>query len=343
MNKRAELILFGTGIWWWVRHVPFWIFMYFDEVFFTISDKEGFQDLETVLIPLVLDIIIVYINFYILIPVFLNKKKYVSYFAITIGSIVVSVALTFVLLGGLEFWPDLYSIMGTLIATFTLLATAIAIKIGKHSYEQLKITEQLKLSQSKLELNFLKQQINPHFLFNVLNTIHIQSKTDSSSVSDTVLQLSDLLRYQIYDAGASESVPLSKEIDFIKNYVLLEKLRRTNLDLQLSISDELPKIRITPFLFLPLIENAFKHSRSISDQKCIIDISFTSKNSSLELTVSNSIGDTQDKENGGFGIDNLKKRLNLLYPSQYVLDLSIKNGLFISTLILTLNESHNNR
>ncbi len=342
MEKRVELILFGDKIWWWIRHFLFWIVMYLDEVLYTLLEKDGFNELDLFILPFILDVITVYINLYLLIPRYLHKKKYVTYFLFTMLTVVanISIMLAYIYIPENSL-PYIGEFVSSFISTITLLATAIAIKVGKYSFEQQKLTEQLKFEQSKLELNYLKQQINPHFLFNVLNTINIQSISDPGSVSETVHQLSDLLRYQIYEAGASDTVALSKEIEFLKNYVSLEEIRRTNLTVNWNELSAIPKIRITPFLFLPLIENALKHSKSINEDPAKINIEWSHRQGQLELKVSNTIGDTIEKDHGGFGIDNLRKRLNFLYPGKSNLDMSIRNGIFICTLQLNIDESNN--
>ena len=316
--------------------------MYLDEVVFTITDKEGFVEIDHAIIPLILDIINVYFNLYILIPAFFRKRKYPMYSLLTLLGVVFTVVLTlyYVYKGSGE-TPYLEDYIASSIGTATLLATAIAIKIGKYSFEQKKLTDQLRLDQSKLELNYLKQQVNPHFLFNVLNTINVQSQSDPKSVSKTVLELSDMLRYQIYDAGNSETVPINKEIEFLKNYSSLEKIRRKNLSLGWKQKSNIPKTRITPFLFLPLVENAFKHSKSLTEQDTFVNISWDFEDSNLKFCVENSIGDVANKE-GGFGIDNLKKRLEILYPESYDLELSIKDRTHIACLSIKINESNNN-
>lgn len=341
MNTIIEKFLFGRGYWYLPRHLFFWIGIYLDEILYTVISSYGTEDLDTFFIAVVIDALMVYVNLYVLIPRFFETKKYSSYFVLSILTVAINVALIYTYNKNLfEYELALDDFVSWFITNGTVLATAVALKIGKYYYEQGRLTERLKLDQSKLELNYLKQQVNPHFLFNVLNTIHIQSKTEPTSVSETVLQLSDMLRYQIYDAGASDKVPLLKEIEFLKNYTALEKVRRTNIEVNWEITSELPKVKITPFLFLPLIENAFKHSRSASEKETIIDIYWNYEKNMLVLQVNNTIGDLNEKE-GGFGIDNLKKRLELLYPNTYQLNLRIKDGKFISKLEIEIDEGRN--
>jgi len=312
-----------------------------DELFYTFIDEEGLLDLDLFLVPLVLDIILVYFNLYVLIPKFLLKKKYANYFISTGAMLSLSAFLVWSYMTEGDLWSfEVLMIVSVFIGTLTLLATAIAIKVGKYFYEQLKYTEQLEFSQSQLELNYLKQQVNPHFLFNVLNTIYIQSSTDPTSVSSTVLHLSDMLRYQIYDAGNKKEVSLQQEIEFLKNYIALEKLRRKNIEVVWIEEEALPRIKITPFLFLPLVENAFKHSKYIDDRSTILRFSWKKTDTEIGLEVSNPIGDVPSKEEGGFGIDNLKKRLELLYPEKYRLQMSTKNDLFLSILYISTKQQN---
>ena len=337
MERLFTKLVFDGGSWKWFRHLLFWIVLYADELLITIIREDGMEDLDLAIIPLLFDIAIVYFNLYVLFPKYLIRKRYILYFLISILTVVfnISVVLSY------AYWPDQLfpypeDFVGTFISTITLLATAVAIKLGKYFYEQKKSAEQFKLEQSKLELNLLKQQVNPHFLFNVLNTIHIQSQTEPKEVSATVLHLSELLRYQIYEAGSSEKVALKKEMDFLKNYLSLEELRRSNFQIKWDHPDHIPNIRITPFLFLPLIENAIKHSKSTTEEETVVAILWDYDADRLTLEVSNTIGDVAYEEEGGFGIENLKKRLDILYGKKYALKMSVKEGIYLSKLELHL-------
>lgn len=342
LKRIIQNILFGERKWFVLRHTLLWTFLYADELLYTFIDPEGVQDLDILLASVLLDFLMVYFNLYYLIPKFIRQEKYLTYLSLSSLTVIVNVVI-------MNFYNSYYFEMemalddyvSWFITNATLLATAVAIKIGKYAYVQKRMAEHLKLEQSKLELNYLKKQINPHFLFNVLNTIHIQSMADPKSVSQTVMQLSDLLRYQIYDAGQNERITLQKEIEFLKNYSNLEKLRRKNLALTWREQNALPKVRITPFLFLPLIENAFKHSKLLNEQNAIIDILWAYDNKQLTLEVRNTIGNANDGKSGGFGIENLKRRLELLYPGKYSLSLKEEMSLFVSKLELKIDEGNN--
>jgi len=295
------------------------------------------------ILSVLLDVAVVYINIYYLMPKFLFKSRFGTYFILTILSLVVNVLIIVVsstLYYNEPTYPEEW--VSVFISTLTLFMTAIAIKIGKYYYDQLQISRELKTSQAQLEIESLKQQINPHFLFNVLNTINIQSKIEPETVSDTVLQLSDLLRYQIYEAGQVEDVQLSKEIAFLKNYIELEQKRRDNLKVEWHADNSIPKVRVKPFLFLPLVENALKHSRKLDESDTTLTVNWSYDSNKLNLRISNTIGDVIAKDSGGFGIDNLKKRLNLLYPSKYDMSSSSSGGLYEAQLQIDIDASNYN-
>lgn len=334
MDTLIYKLIFGSGRWWLIRHFSFWVFMYLDLILSDIlvppEEAAGYYFSA---LSLAIDIVVVCINLYVLIPQFLLKRKFAAYVTLTLVTIAIDVSIMMLAESSyydVTTYPEEWA--SAFLSTLTLLMTAIAIKIGKYYYKQLQVTKELKQSQTQLEINSLKEQINPHFLFNVLNTIHIQSQTEPESVSDTVLNLSDLLRYQIYEAGESEDVLISKEISFLKNYVELEQLRRDNLKIEWQQEDKIPRIRIKPFLFLPLIENALKHSRRLDGSQSVINVKWEMQKDNISLMVENTIGDVKSNESGGFGLDNLKRRLELLYPNAFNLSLQSKSGIYIASL-----------
>lgn len=330
MNRFIKKLVFGSGKWHWLRHLLFWFFIYLDQILFTSLNEGSLESLPLDIFFFLLDVAMVYFTLYFLMPRFLYKKYFVLFVVLVAILIGINIYIGWLVVGFEEFYIDDY--VTAYITTGTLLATAIMIKGGKYAYEMQGKTERLKLEQSELELNFLKKQINPHFLFNVLNTINVQSIADPKSVSNTVIQLSDLLRYQIYDAGKQDKVQLTKEIEFLKNYVSLEKVRRQNITIEWKGDRNVPRIQITPFLFLPLVENAFKHSQTIEDVPTFINFEWQFFEKSIQLKVTNTIGIANEKSPGGFGIENLKKRLDILYPNTHTLSMTAKDGIFTSIL-----------
>lgn len=188
----------------------------------------------------------------------------------------------------------------------------------KVSYEQQIKLEKMVNEQLTAELKFLKAQIHPHFLFNALNTIYFQMDDNIKVAKYTVEKLSELLRYQLYDQ--SEKVSIGRELDYLRSYIDLQKVRMNeHLGLKVDIAPELKEQKIYPLLLLPLVENAFKYAGGA--YWIHIEASLM-KEGSLFFKVVNAIPEYESKpRDGGIGIENLKRRLEILYSGKYVLEL----------------------
>lgn len=224
---------------------------------------------------------------------------------------------------------------------FTSIGCGIKIIADRYSLEQrLLESEKEKISA---ELNFLRSQINPHFLFNVLNTIYFQIEQPNTQARGSVEKFSEMLRYQLYDCN-TDKIEIKKEIDYIKSYVGMQSLRlEAGTDIQLHTGEGLAGFSIAPFIFLTLIENAFKHIshfKNPAENKIAIDI----RNNNQTLTVK--VSNTFDKEekvahlqpSGGMGIQNLKRRLELLYPDKAQLAVYTNETIFESVLNLQYHD-----
>ena len=201
--------------------------------------------------------------------------------------------------------------------------------------------QEMEARQLKAELNLLKSQVNPHFLFNTLNNLFsIAQKNDDNETADGLLKLSQLMRYMIYESNV-ELVSLEKEITYIKNFIELQKLRFDNqelLNVNLQITDNFKSIFICPMILIPFIENAFKHGLSTEDHNKI-DITLEIENKTLNLKVKNTISNLKngtDKKNSGIGLDNVKRRLKLVYPNRYDLSINSDNKFFYIDLKIEL-------
>ncbi len=175
-----------------------------------------------------------------------------------------------------------------------------------------------KQKEVEAELAWLKNQINPHFLFNTLNNISSLTQIDADKAQDTVMQLSDLLRYAMYETN-KQRVPLEGEVEFMNNYIELMKLRcneMTSVHAQFSIEDS--QLEVAPLLFISLIENAFKHGMN-SNAPAVIDISLTQKDDTLVFISDNTNNPktTHDRSGSGIGLENTRRRLELLYQGRY--------------------------
>jgi LytS/YehU family sensor histidine kinase len=193
----------------------------------------------------------------------------------------------------------------------------------RYSYEKELSGKELLIQSRQSELSFLRLQINPHFLFNSLNTIYSLVYHQSSKALPTIAGLSELLRYTLYEA--TEKVPLEKEIIYISKYIELQKLRFDEpIHVDMEVIGDISNVSIPPFLFIPFVENAFKHGR-FRAEKDRLRILLKSTAGNITFECSNKIGHQQKDASGGIGTDNVKKRLQLLYPGKHSLQI-VQNG-----------------
>ncbi len=189
------------------------------------------------------------------------------------------------------------------------------------------------------ELSYLKQQVNPHFLFNTLNSIYSLTINTSSQAAGVILKLSSILRYMLYESE-NRQVKLTDEINVLKDYIELQKLRLTDkVSVKFEIEGDTEHYKIPPLLLVPLIENAFKHGAdNINDS--FIEIIIAIDDDQLKINVRNKIVKISSEiyQNGGIGIKNIKRRLDLLYGNKYVFETSDRDGVFSVTLILRLTK-----
>ena len=217
-----------------------------------------------------------------------------------------------------------------LVAIFMSAALAGIALLAHHVYRAQAIKRQLKEEQQKrteAELEWLKNQLNPHFLFNTLNNISSLIQIEPDTAQDAIAQLSDLLRYAMYETR-HETVPLQGEVEFMRNYVELMKLRHNErLKLSTKWPDTPPSnLRLPPLLFISLIENAFKHGVS-SSRDSMVSISLTADNDriSFSCTNTNYPKDEQNRSGSGIGIENTRRRLDLMYPGRYTWDYGVND------------------
>lgn len=200
---------------------------------------------------------------------------------------------------------------------------ALGLRVSEKFAQQEKKQEELAKVNLKNELAFLKNQVSPHFFFNTLNNIYSLVEINSADAQKAILQLSQLMRYLLYDSDQIK-VSLRKELEFMKSYIDLMKLRLSNkVDLQISFPELNIDFQIPPLLFIPFIENAFKHGVSYREA-CFIHISFEFLEGDLLFNCTNSIienGNKDDRLFPGIGLENVRKRLELLFPEQFDLKL----------------------
>jgi hypothetical protein len=190
-------------------------------------------------------------------------------------------------------------------------------------YKQLNTLTILEKEKAQAELSLLKQQINPHFFFNTLNNLYSMSLTKDAETPETILQLSELMRYVIYK-GKEEMVKLSEDLKYIQDYIDLQQIRlHKNLDYSFEKNIENPSIKIPPLLFIIFVENAFKHGIEPAERKCFLNMKLTQEENHLDFTCHNSVESPAEKP-PGIGLENLRRRLDILFPGQF--DLSVKRN-----------------
>jgi len=279
------------------------------------------------------DIVTVYIIIEFLIPQYLFKKR--NYLIFILGTIlvvginiIIQDYIKYNIQGTLGFWDPprgkfVTELFYSLLINFMIIGTASALKLFSYSYNmQLKKSE-LERKTVQSELGILRSQINPHFLFNVLNNIDALIFEDKEKASNAIFLLSKIMRYMLHESP-QEKVKLDKEITYIEDYLELAKLSFENPGfLEFKTSGSFPEQQIPPLLFIPLIENAIKHCNKKSKSPGI-QISFNIEKDFIELNTSNYLkpGNLKLPDNSiGTGIKNVKKRLQLIYSKNYTFDI----------------------
>ncbi|BDD12359.1 sensor histidine kinase (plasmid) [Fulvitalea axinellae] len=205
-------------------------------------------------------------------------------------------------------------------------------------------TREINRQKQEAELLFLKNQMNPHFFFNTLNNLYGLVYRKDDRAPDILLKLSETMRYIIYETK-NDTVPLQKEIAFVRNYFELEKLRFRNKDrVNLKTKGEFasPIEKIAPLVLLPCIENCFKHSDVDNRTDTFIDITISVNGKSLSMQCQNSINLEKVHGEGGVGLDNIRKRMELLYPNNHTFETYTQNGIYIADINIPLSSCNSN-
>jgi len=300
----------------------------------------------------------VYFNLYYLIPKFLEKGKYVQYISLVITTIICTAILivpgyyvsawlsdkTFFELYQRD--PSNYFYffqINTLPSSAASMTLGMSVKLAKNWIQTKRREQELEKEKLETELKFLKYQFNPHFLFNSINSIFFLIHKNPDMASASLAKFSDLLRYQLYECNDSQ-IQLRKEIDYLENFIELEKLRQNNnIDVNVQIDQRyLDQLEIAPFILMTFVENAFKHVSKDSDKHNWITIKLKNSPEQLLFSVSNSVSGNKSTDvvsYGGIGLKNVKRRLDLIYPDQYELDIQSSTESFEVKFKLQLTES----
>jgi len=231
------------------------------------------------------------------------------------------------------------SLLAGLRGGITIGGMAAAIKLMKYWYVKEQRNLQLQKENAESQLQLLKAQVHPHFLFNTLNNIYSYTQNTSPVASKLVTRLSDLLRFILYEAS-QPVVPLERELKMIRDYIDLEKVRYGNkLELDIQLPEKTSSLYIAPLLLLPLIENCFKHGTSNMLEQPWISLHINVQGTQMQMKLLNGkVSQPKEENYHGIGIQNVEKRLNLLYPEKYEMIITNDDEVFIVNLKIELEQ-----
>jgi two-component system, LytTR family, sensor kinase len=329
-----------------LHHVLFWLLLF--GLWFMLR-YEGYVTpalaFKITFIKIVDLMLMVYTTNYLLIPFLLYKKRYVTFILIFIGMILTSSFTKMYIIGQVANDPTIFfgknlkaRIYDNVIPHFFLVIAGAAFKLVFDQLRLQKRIAELAKENAEAELNFLKSQINPHFLFNSLNSVYFLIDKSNPDARQALHTFSDMLRYQLYEANG-EKIPIEKEINYLQDYVHLQQLRKDeNYKVQFNCSPEVKNFSIEPLLLIPFVENAFKHISHKSNEANFVKVDLTRNNGYFEFAVENSRekGIYTTEQHGGIGMANVKRRLELLYPDTHKLDVSDEANTFKINLKLKI-------
>ncbi len=229
------------------------------------------------------------------------------------------------------------------ILTFFVASSSSIYKIINDWFTHQREKADLRAQTLRSELKYLKSQVNPHFLFNTLNSLYALTLKKSDLAPEIVLRLSEMMRYMLYECNERE-VQLDKEINYIKNYLELEKLRHGDkFEISFESSGDSNGLKIAPLMFMPFIENSFKHGLNSQIQSGYVNINMNIAEEQVQLVVDNSnppvMPAMKKRKSGGVGLVNIKRRLQLIYPNQHNLDIEKTPNSFHVSLDIDLSEN----
>ncbi len=336
-----------------LQHLCFWTF-YAVVFYFNYKDPEPVRtSIIVTIVSLPYLVISTYLQLYYLIPKFLLRKKFIAYAVLTIVFAKLAVDISLIIYGFIVIplrtgnppamnWKALWSITPNQIYPFygilTICGFAASIKMLKKWYLENERNKKIEREKTMMELEMLKAQVHPHFLFNTLNNLYSLILTHSERAAMVVTHLSDLLRYMLYDCNEKE-IPLNSEIELLKKYVELEKLRYgSRMDVSFVCDIRQQNLVIAPLLLLPFVENSFKHGMSEQIDQCWISMHVQTIENRFIFSLSNStVGNKQLVISGGIGLQNIRKRLDLMYPGGYKLTNQEEADMYIVKLDMQLN------
>ena len=321
-------------------HLLFWVIFFAGWYFLRIEDFSSKWLLAKTTAVKVFDLaLMVYITNLLLIPRLLYKKKYVLFTVIYVTMIFVSSVTKVTIIGNMmnirdfSVWNDFKRrLYDNVIPHYLLVSTGAALKLLLDYARAQKRLAEITKERSEAELKFLKSQINPHFLFNSLNSVYFLIDKSNKEAREALHKFSEMLRYQLYECGG-ERIGIEKELMYLQDYVDLQRLRKDDqYRVNYTCSPDVNGFSIEPLLLIPFVENSFKHLSHFGSGKLNqVDIDVSRSNGEFFFTVANTVdysskGSTEPV--GGIGLKNVRRRLELLYPDKHTLNIDEENGWF---------------
>jgi len=332
-NSKYITILLHIAVWTVLLELP--------HLFIPRADRSvapGFFPGSFFLVTNIYHIGLFYFTAFVLYPLFFNKKKWWLFILAMV--VIIPGSFYFKLFITRHWYPDVilhgWTNLLLFFPTLIFLIASIIYRLIIDKIENEKKQKEIIAEQLAIKLKFLRSQINPHFIFNVLANLVSLARKRSEQMEPALIMLSDLMRYMLYDSD-EKRVTLLSEIDYLKSYIELQKLRFGD-DVKINVDMGLPQAQysIEPMLLIPFVENAFKHGMGMDDP--FIEIKLQVDNGRLKFDVKNKFTDADGSkdESSGIGLENVRSRLMLLYPKEYELIIKKENNLFHIQLILQL-------
>ncbi|MEQ9422825.1 MAG: histidine kinase [Cyclobacteriaceae bacterium] len=332
----------------WYHHLIFWVaYVLFWSTRDLVHHDDYIDNVQLNTVSGSVYAIMAYLNIYLLVPKLLLRRHTIVYVCVLITLISVT-ALTVSQIIAYYLQPEYHdtalffvSTRGIVVLHFEAVFVALitlAIVLVTMYFKQDSTTQELKKKNLETELSFLKNQINPHFLFNSLNSIYFLIPKQPKKAAEILLKFSDMLSHQLYE-GNKDFIPLPDEVKYLENYMELEKIRQgDDLEVRWSIAGDTANHHVAPMIFLTFLENAFKHGQG-SDSKSVINGNISANQSEMTFAVTNKLGENGHKmESGnGVGLENTKRRLALLYPDKHELVISQNDQQYSVNLTLKTN------
>lgn len=334
----------------WIFNTILWVISFIILLFAFAGNKDTFQRIDYIytlcflctLIPPVL------FNIYLLMPKLLSKGKGLWFIFAFVVNLLVFTKLNVWFFSSFidKILPDFYFIsyhseMSLLLIFSIFLIATMLLKLAEEGFylqKRERAVLQIQKEKAQLELSLLRAQLQPHFLFNALNVVYALSLEDKQKTTQSIVQLSDILRYVIYDTN-TKKVALQKEIELLKNYVDFQRNRTFVEDIHFGVQLDKSNYEIFPMLLLPLVENAFKHgAKGVND---FVHIEIITNRGKFEISIQNTYELTTcsgTKEKSGVGIDIVARNLKLVYPERHCFTQTAQEGIFSINLKIDLND-----